>query len=577
MRKFLIFLFALLLGLNASSQCPTCDPDVSCVSADGQPTVCPLELPPATAGEYYQEVLTFYLPTSFVEPSLDVTVTLTQITISSVTGLPYGLTFTTNDPDGIYYPSQGENYGCATICGTPLLPGTYTINVNVAVIAEVFGFEVTDNQTFTNIFTVVPGEGGNASFTFDNQAGCGEVGVQFNAIIAGTSSQVTTYAWDFGNGATSEEPNPFFSYTQAGQFTASLTTTIEDIMLSTVVLSNINDNGEGDVDEFFSGPADPYFIMTDASGTVVYTSAVVDNTTTTSWTDLNIPLTNPPYTIAFWDDDTVTSDDLLSTFTLPSNEGETAFNSGDGTVGSFVIGLFVSTNVTESSDIVVFPIPSIDLSLTGNTISATGDGISSYQWFFEGNLIDGATFSTYNPTQGGNYSCYVVNEFGCDAMSNEILYCAPVNLIFDPVANELYVDNIYTSYDWYYNGLPLAGADSYVVVSPAPGNYMLIVTTDYGCEIESSVTTVVNSIGEIDNSISVSLYPNPAIQYLNIQSEVRIDSFTIFDVTGKVVLQNNTIARNFKQVDISPLNEGTYFISLSTAEGVLNKKFIKSK
>lgn len=574
MRK-LLFLFAFLsFGQNVFSQCPTCDPDLSCISADGQPTVCPLELPPATAGVYYEQVLTFYLPTSFVEPSLDVTVTLTQITISSVTGLPYGITYTTNDPDGIYYPSQGENYGCATICGTPLLPGTYNVLINVAIIADVFGFEVTDNQSFTYTIIVEPGEGGNASFTFDNQAGCGEVGVQFNAILEGSESQITTYSWDFGNGETSDEQSPFYTYNEPGQFTASLTTTIEDVILNTVVLLNINDNGEGDVDEFFSSPADPYFILTDGSGSVVYTSAVVDNTTTTTWSDLNIVLTNPPYTLAFWDDDSVSSDDLLSSFTLPTTEGETAFNSGDGTVGSFVIGLVASTNVTESSDIVVFPTPIVELSLDGNTISVMAEGTNNYQWFFEGNLIDGATSSTYLPTQGGNYTCFVTNEFGCSSMSDEILYCAPFSLIFDPVANEIYVENIYTSYTWYYNGLPLSGEDSYVVVAPNPGNYMLVVTTDYGCEIESSVTTVVNSVEDIESALNVVVYPIPTSQVLNFKSAATVDRIIIFDIAGKVVFQDMNVNTKLKTIDISSLQEGTYILSLSTKSGTVNKRFV---
>lgn len=574
MRK-LLFLFAFLsFGQNVFSQCPTCDPDLSCISTDGQPTVCPLELPPATAGVYYEQVLTFYLPTSFVEPSLDVTVTLTQITISSVTGLPYGITYTTNDPDGIYYPSQGENYGCATICGTPLLPGTYNVLINVAIIADVFGFEVTDNQSFTYTIIVEPGEGGNASFTYDNQAGCGEVGVQFNAILEGSESQITTYSWDFGNGETSDEQSPFYTYNEPGQFTASLTTTIEDVILNTVVLLNINDNGEGDVDEFFSSPADPYFILTDGSGSVVYTSAVVDNTTTTTWSDLNIVLTNPPYTLAFWDDDSVSSDDLLSSFTLPTTEGETAFNSGDGTVGSFVIGLVASTNVTESSDIVVFPTPIVELSLDGNTISAMAEGTNNYQWFFEGNLIDGATSSIYLPTQGGNYTCFVTNEFGCSSMSDEILYCAPFSLIFDPVANEIYVENIYTSYTWYYNGLPLSGEDSYVVVAPNPGNYMLVVTTDYGCEIESSVTTVVNSVEDIESALNVVVYPIPTSQVLNFKSAATVDRIIIFDIAGKVVFQDMNVNTKLKTIDISSLHEGTYILSLSTKSGTVNKRFV---
>lgn len=575
MRKLFYLLTFILFSTQIIAQCPTCNPDVACVSADGQPTVCPLELPAATAGEYYEQVLTFYLPTSFVEPSLDVTVTLNQITISSVTGLPFGLSYSTNNANGIYYPSQGENYGCATLCGTPLLPGVYDVMINIAIIADVFGFEVTDNQSYTYTIVVEPGSGGNASFTYDAPAGCGEVTVSFNALIQGNSSQVTTYSWDFGNNTFSDESSPVVTYSEAGEFTASLQTTISDYVLTTVALANINGNGNGDVDEFFSSPADPFFVLTDAQGNAVYTSEVIDDVTTHTWSDLSIVLTNPPYTLTFWDDDSVTSDDLLSSFSIENTEGEIAFNSGDGTVGSFIINLNTTTDVTEEATVIVFPMPFVSISETTTTLTAEGTDIDSYQWLLNGEPVEGANEASINPTEGGTYSCIVSNVYGCTYASEEVLFCFQVSVIFDPVANELYVDDIYESYQWYFNGLPLENANDFYIVAPTPGNYALVVTTDYGCEIESSVITVVSSVEDISIEKEFLLYPQPADQELSYQSLLLIDQIEIYNTQGLLVKQlNKSTHSGTSRIDVSTLPNGVYVIRFVSAENSFSKTFL---
>ncbi|MBL7943154.1 MAG: hypothetical protein JNM00_10330, partial [Flavobacteriales bacterium] len=272
MKTLPVLLFAvLMLAFNTVSfaQCPTCTPDETCVSADGLPTVCPLELPPATAGEYYENYLTFYLPAEINDPENGIEATLLSVTISSVTGLPFGMDFTVNDDDATYYPTEGENYGCSTICGTPIIPGTYSINISVHVVAEAFGFEVEQDQSFFYTFIVLPGSGGNTSFTFSNPAGCGTFDVTFEALI--NLPSVTEYFWDFGNGQTSTEQFPApVTFSGDGEYTVTLTTTVLDYTLQSVNISALDDYWDGDIDDIFSPPADVFFVITDGDGTQVY-------------------------------------------------------------------------------------------------------------------------------------------------------------------------------------------------------------------------------------------------------------------------------------------------------------------
>jgi len=185
----------MMASASAFSQCSTCTPDYTCV-ADGFPVLCPSALPDGTTGVEYLATATFHMPGSVVDPGSGITATLESITISSITGLPFGLTLTPSNPNGVYYPSNGEDYGCATICGTPLAAGEYFVNINVDVVASVFGITQNLSESFSLPLTILQGaEGGNTSFSATPTTGCSPLTVDVTNSITGPG---VSYSWDFG-------------------------------------------------------------------------------------------------------------------------------------------------------------------------------------------------------------------------------------------------------------------------------------------------------------------------------------------------------------------------------------------
>ena len=74
----------------------------------------------------------------------------------------------------------------------------------------------------------------------------------------------------------------------------------------------------------------------------------------------------------------------------------------------------------ESLQIPVFisqPIASITFD---GQILTSDDQWTTYQWFMDGNILDGETNQTYAPTATGEYHCVITNEFGCESVSNYI-------------------------------------------------------------------------------------------------------------------------------------------------------------
>jgi len=125
---------------------------------------------------------------------------------------------------------------------------------------------------------------------------------------------------------------------------------------------------------------------------------------------------------------------------------------------------------TKTQSITVNPTPNCTISVP-DTMLCPGDslkftactGMSSYQWYKDGNPITGANSSSYNAFSQGKYWVSVTNSFGCSSISNKIyiylqplpkakitgdgLVCAfPATAVAFPLT--AYYDANY-SYDWY--------------------------------------------------------------------------------------------------------------------------------
>lgn len=559
----LILAFSLLFSTTSNAQCPTCVPDESCISVDGLPTICPLVPPDATAGVYYEEQLTFYMPSTIIDPQTNIEATLLEVSIASVSGLPFGLEFTLNDADGVFYPSEGENFGCATICGTPLLPGIYDIVITVNGLVSVFGFEASQTQSFTSVLQVIPGEGSANSFSFDNIAGCGSTDVNFEALLSVPAPSVTTYSWDFGNGETAEGITPStVSYTTPGAYTAQLTTTVSDFTLQSVTLSAAG-GGWNDLEEVLTDP-DPYFNLINGENAVVYSSSIQTDVTGFTWDGINIVLTTPPYSIVFYDDDQF-NDDNIGTADIAIADGSSMFDVGNGTVGSVNIVLETTTEVIDSTTITVFEVPDATITQNSLELSITASDVATVIWYRNGVAIDGEFGTSYVMDQGGLYSAVVTNSFGCSSSSESVLYCAPVPVAYDAASGEVFVEDIFESYQWYFNGLSLDGANNYYYATTEPGNYMVEVTTDYGCETESAVYVLVSNVEENQES-GPTVYPNPADERVFIKNINNTDlkNIAIYDLMGRQVSANVAFSNaNVVELKIAHLEPGVYFAVLN--------------
>ncbi|MCC6410570.1 MAG: PKD domain-containing protein [Saprospiraceae bacterium] len=194
----------------------------------------------------------------------------------------------------------------------------------------------------------------------------------------------------------------------------------------------------------------------------------------------------------------------LYTYTWSNGSGGNTLEFSEIRFNQLTTGTYVyNVTVTESSTgctavpvpftVVINPVPdgfSIDGSgfCAGNlnTLTYTGPTPGNWQYLWS-NGVSGTTMETDEP---GIYTLQVVNEFGCSATSNAFTVlpgpfisavpagchtrCSPDTLCLPTIPD-------ITSWQWFFNGMPVPGATSPDFIAQQSGSYWAELTDVYGC------------------------------------------------------------------------------------------------
>ena len=110
---------------------------------------------------------------------------------------------------------SGQNSAPSTVY---LLPGTYSVKLTVSDGTQ------SNTRTRVNYINVYPRP--NISFTAsDTTLSCAPKTVAFTSTVTQPGPGPLTYLWDFGNGASSTQANPTYTYTAAGNYTVTVVVT----------------------------------------------------------------------------------------------------------------------------------------------------------------------------------------------------------------------------------------------------------------------------------------------------------------------------------------------------------------
>jgi len=243
-------------------------------------------------------------------------------------------------------------------------PGTYTVALTVT------GPGGSDTSTLTNYVTVAEPPP-VAAFSGTPTSGNAPLAVSFTDLSTGA---VTSWAWDFGDGATSTAQNPSHTYTSAGTYTVALTVTGPGGSDTSTQVDYITVNTAGPVADFSGTPTNGV-----APLAVTFTDLSTGSITSWAWD--------------FGDGATSTAQNPSHTYTSPGVYTVALTVTGPGGSNTLTEPNYVTVNAPPTADFTGTPTSGgVPLAVAFTDLS-TGT-ITSRSW----NFGDGATSTLQNPS-----------------------------------------------------------------------------------------------------------------------------------------------------------------------------------
>jgi PKD repeat protein len=326
---------------------------------------------------------------------------------------------------------------------------------------------------------------------------------------------ITSWEWDFGDGNTSDEQNPFHTYAEEGIYEVSLTITTAEGCENTY-FNHICIGQGGYVP--MPGCQAMFFFEQDPNDMMTF-----------SFLDMSMG-ENLEYDWDFGDGQTSTEQNPVYTYTEEGIYQVALTVSNDSCSSSFSLFLFTDPEVWYQDECNALFLPLI----TSETDEVFFLNLSSFDAIgFEWDFGDGNTSTESNPV-------HVYDEEGIYTVSLTITTANGCTSTFEITLNT--------------DGSGLTGD-----VSASA----LVLSTE---------TTQVRAE-------EIRLYPNPVSNFLFVQfpESVQADAqLRIMDARGQMVLQPGQAgANNQKEISVDNLPGGLYFLQIETAEGFVSKRFIK--
>ncbi|SIQ02166.1 Por secretion system C-terminal sorting domain-containing protein [Chryseobacterium sp. RU37D] len=203
---------------------------------------------------------------------------------------------------------------------------------------------------------------------------------------------------------------------------------------------------------------------------------------------------------------------------------------------------------------------------TGQIPGITSSGLLGAQtqdlssgWFYtKGINMQGGTTYTLSFKRGANENQSLKVAYGTSAADASMVNLINDTPVFNTMATLVPVTYTFTpaSTGVYYLGFNLY----------TPNSSGAILLDDI------SVTTATLATAETSASRDMAIYPNPATDYITVQSKQKIAGAEIFDVSGRKVLLSDKADR----INVSSLLKGTYILNVKNADGTSSThKFIK--
>ncbi len=221
-----------------------------------------------------------------------------------------------------------------------------------------------------------------------------------------------------------------------------------------------------------------------------------------------------------------------------------------------------------------------DTTVCGYIALDAGSGYASYSW------SGGSSNTQYlNASTTGQYIVVVTDTFGCvglDTINVTVTSGPAINLGADLVLCHyetavLYAGQGFASYLWNDSSTSQTLTVDINTAGIGSNNYFVVVTDVNNCVATDTVNiTFQQCVGIEENNLhTLSIYPNPAREYIHIglPNDMSIEyTVEIRDVSARLIYSKLHIG-NYETLNISHLNTGMYIIRAVSEKGIYISKF----
>ena len=200
----------------------------------------------------------------------------------------------------------------------------------------------------------------------------------------------------------------------------------------------------------------------------------------------------------------------------------------------------------------------------------------------------GSTTPSISVIETGDYGVTVLDANNC---IDSTLLGNPIHIeVWDPQPDAIQqgdsvvvVNGPFTTYQWFFNGLPVPGATDYFHLPSESGNYYCEVTDDNGCVGESyNVEFTFTGISDLGARFNLVVYPNPTRNTFVVQADLGASmdiQLSMKDVTGRDIIipeQLSGVSTLKRSFNIEHLAKGVYYLQIKTPQGLVTRRVIKS-
>ncbi|MFK7969105.1 MAG: T9SS type A sorting domain-containing protein [Bacteroidia bacterium] len=603
----ILFLLVCVLALPASGQC-TIDTTVS-TTEDG---VYPDPLPVIPACEFADFDATFVFPRDTTTGG--VTLPFLEFEITGVSGLPTGMNWQCNLQPNCIYDLRNTNptpdsVGCIRLFGTPTLPGTYALSVDLNVTLPLLG-QRPASYPAQLIVTGCKRQGSCYDYVINTN--CAPASLSLTNNIPSNGQTGYSYDWNitgpnnFTFQTNLENPSPQ-TLVDPGEYIIQYSATIDTtgFVLDSIVIAGVNCS-----DDLGVGRPDLYWILDDPSGTALI------NTSANPLSNANTPLTIGPlnlilqstgtYVFEVWDEDSGLggaddgcadgNNNGVANVDLDMSTAIAGVNpvTNQGLTVNFHLSRPMSVELCSDTFMVdsIPPMPMV--TVMGNTSICAGDSVElmvsstdSIQWHKDGVAIMGENGPSIFVKETGSYTAEVIyTETLCNstaaAVSIDVVDLATPDITLTGGTFTVDMPQAGLDYIWVRNGGP-AGTGSTLFAGPS--GYYAVYSRDpsSGCISDTSIEILYTAVGLEDLAglaQGVKLFPNPNNGQFTVQFELLQASnvkLRLMDMLGREVLRSETRAGagTFnKNILLERPQAGMYLLQLDVAGETTTAKVV---